>query len=427
MLPTEYLQVLRPWRLAEGHSPMQCPRALVMPDSALPSAGSKNGRLPTIDALRGIVMVLMALDHVRDFFSNGPSDPTDLAVTTPGYFFTRWITHFCAPVFVFLAGTGACLHGHRSGRSRGDLSIFLLTRGIWMVVLEFTLVRWGWTFNFGYSVIIGQVIWAIGCSMIVLAALVFLPARWIGIFGAILILGHNAFDDLRFSEGDWKNVVWTVLHRFEPVPLSSGRVFIPIYPILPWIGVMAAGFGFGKIYQWPEEARTKTLVRMGLAMVLGFGLLRFTNLYGDPSPWARQPSAALTFISFLNCTKYPPSLLYLLMTLGPAILLLAVMEKGSARIPQWIVVFGRVPLFYYLLHVYLIHFLAGVFASIRARPREVETIWHNEPFGQMPAGYGYDLWVVYVVWVGVILALYPLCRWFADLKRRSRNPWLSYL
>ncbi len=384
-------------------------------------------RLDSVDLLRGIVMVIMALDHVRDFFHHDALlfDPTDLSKTNTALFLTRWVTHFCAPVFVFLAGTGAFLSTRR-GKTRGELSRFLLTRGLWLILLELTVVRVAWTFDVNYTYTFGQVIWAIGWSMVVLSALVYLPLWAITAFGALMIAVHNAFDSFKAASAGMLSGVWATLHTGEPTIALGSTQFLPMYPLIPWIGVMAVGYSFGQIFTLERESRKKILLYLGLGLTLLFVIIRATNLYGDPRPWEPQGNWLWTFFSFINCQKYPPSLLYLLMTLGPAIASLAFLERVNlkpSRLAQPFVVFGRVPLFYYILHLYLIHALAVAFAIIKYGPQLAEAF----KIGRPPADYGYNLWVVYLVWLGVVVALYPVCRWLAGVKRRRRDAWLSYI
>jgi uncharacterized membrane protein len=407
---------------------------------AAPSATARP-RLDSIDFVRGLVMVIMALDHVRDFFNLDARffDPTDLTRTTPVLFFTRWITHFCAPTFVFLAGTGAYLWASR-GRTPAELRRFLVSRGIWLIVVELTLVTVGWTFNFTWSFIGLQVIWVIGWSMILLAALSWLPIRVVAGIGIILIAGHNLLDAIHprpllggsagpgvlpFGNGalggalspdatlwDW---VWSFLHVFNP-PVA--------YPLIPWVGVMAVGYAFGTLVQRPPDERRRLFLRLGLAVTAAFVVLRWTNIYGDPAPWSAQPDPVYTMLSFLNTTKYPPSLLYLLMTLGPAIALLGLVDRASGPVVRFFVVFGRVPFLYYVVHLYLIHGLTLVAAAVtgQAAPNDLRVF-----FLFYPKNFGFSLGVVYAIWVGVVLALYPLCWWFARLKARRKDAWLSYV
>jgi uncharacterized membrane protein len=370
-------------------------------------------RLDAVDLLRGIVMIMMALDHVRDHFSNAAVDPTDLAHTTPALFLTRWVTHFCAPTFVLLAGVSAFLAGRR-GRTTRELSRFLLTRGIWLVVLEATVVGMGWSFDphFGWPAL--QVIWAIGVSMIVLSGLVFLPTPAIAGFGIALIAGHNLLDGIapeRFGAAAW---LWSVLH----VPR-----FPVIYPLVPWVGVMAVGYGLGPLLLREATERRRILVRLGLGLTAAFVILRLANVYGDPAPWSRQEREGFTILSFLDTTKYPPSLLFLLMTLGPAIAALPALERLSGPAARVILVYGRVPLFFYVLHLYLIHALAVAAAYLAGR----DIAAFMTACFAFPKDWGFGLPVVYMTWILVVALLYAPCRWFGGVKQRRRDPWLSYL
>lgn len=393
--------------------------------STLGRAAACLERLDAVDLLRGLVMVIMALDHTRDFFHSEAFlyPPEDLTKTTPLLFFTRWITHFCAPVFVFLAGTGAFLSVAR-GKSKRQLSWFLTTRGLWLILLELTVVRLGWFPLAGVSFFILQVIWVLGVSMIVLAALVHLPVRAVAAVGLLMIATHNLLDRFTVQSAGSLGWLWRLLHVSAPWQPTSGLVVIVIYPLIPWIGVMAAGYAFGKLLLLEGARRRKVLLTLGLALTLAFIVLRATNLYGDPRPWGGQASATYNLLSFLNAQKYPPSLLFLLMTLGPAIALLPLLEGARGALARFLLTFGRVPLFFYLLHIPLIHLVSLAVDLARFRRPVFDTIFVN---GQPPPGYGYTLAVVYLVWASVVLALYPLCRWFADVKRRRRDAWLSYL
>lgn len=385
---------------------------------------SKPVRLNSVDLLRGIAMVLMALDHVRDYFHTARFDPLDLTQTTPLLFITRWITHHCAPAFVFLAGTGAFLSLSR-GKTQSELSRFLLTRGLWLVILELTIIRFAWMFNFDYSFLFVQVIWAIGWSMVVLSGLVFLPRVVIAAVALGMILLHNAFDGVDPASLGNLGWLWQVLHVQGPIAYAQDKVFLVVYPLIPWIGLMAAGYLFGQLLMKEERARRTALYRLGFSLIGAFFLLRAINLYGDPHPWSVQNSLLNTFFSFIDTHKYPPSLLYLLMTIGPAIAVLPLLERWRGRSAQFFIVFGRVPLFYYVLHLYLIHILALVAASFTVG--DMGFLFSNLPWETWPASYGFGLGIVYLVWVAVILLLYIPCRWFADVKRRRREPWLSYL
>ncbi len=382
-------------------------------------------RFTSIDLLRGLVMVIMALDHVRDYFHADAFvfKPEDLEATTVPIFLTRWITHYCAPVFVFLAGTSAWIIHQR--KSTAELTSFLIKRGIWLIIVEIVIIKVAWTFNplaprFGLAVI-----WAIGVSMLALAALIQLPFRAILITGLVLVFGHNALDGINFDGAWW----WKMLHERGKVDLGGITVMFA-YPLLPWIGTIALGYCFGTLYSkgYAPEMRRRLLARLGFATTLLFIALRLVNAYGDPLPWSDRSSPAFTVLSFLNVNKYPPSLLYLLMTLGPAFLFLAWSEKLRGRLASALIVFGRVPFFYYILHLYLIHGLALVAAELTGfgwLSMILDTTVNSSP---QLNGYGFSLPVVYLVWIGVVLALYPLCAWFSKVKSNNRQHWwLSYL
>jgi len=364
----------------------------------------------SIDMVRGLVMVIMALDHTRDFFGGSLGDPTNFATTTVLLFLTRWITHFCAPVFVFLAGTSAFLTGTR--RTKPGLARFLLSRGLWLILLEVTIVRVAWSFDVTFHRLTFQVIWVIGASMVVLAGLVFLPIAAIAIFGAVLVAAHDAFD-----HSNWHSNAWTILHVPGVVQPSAGTRLFFLYPLVPWVGVMALGYAFGAWQQLAPAKRRLRVATTGVVATVAFVILRATNLYGDPAPWTHQSRMAFTVLSFLNCAKYPPSLSYLLMTLGPSLLLLAALDGRSPRWARPFVIFGRVPLFYYVLHLYLLHGAATLIALARHAPPPA-TRWGRAGFGLLG---------VYVAWLLAVLVLYPACRWFAGVKSRRRDQWLSYL
>jgi uncharacterized membrane protein len=377
-------------------------------------------------------MVIMALDHTRDYFSGATFDPTDLTKTDALWFFTRWITHFCAPVFVFLAGTGTYLALSKSGADHHGVSGFLLKRGLWLIFLEIAVISpFGWAFRLDFSFTRLQVIWVIGLSMVILAGLIrALPSRVIGWLGFALIALHNVFDG---AHAEWLGPLagaWKALHTlsfFQPMP---GKVLASLYPLVPWVGVMAAGFGAGEVFTAGPRHRRNILVWAGAAMLATFFVLRGLNLYGDPKPWTPQSSPMLTVLSLLNTTKYPPSLLYLCMTLGPAALFLAWADRMPDHFSKALATFGRVPLFYYLLHLPLIHGLAVAFSYIRYG----SAAWlFQDPFVAArsphppPPGHGYGLGVVWLVWLGVVIVLYPACQWFAEVKRQSQTPLLRYL
>lgn len=406
------------------HAPNQ---SLPLPSSAgtIPVASSvKPPRLDAVDWLRGVIMVAMALDHVRDCFTNVTYNPLDFEQTSVWLFLTRWITHYCAPNFVFLAGTGAFL-GAARGKSKAELSRFLWTRGLWLLFLELTVIRFSWAFNFDFRFIGVQVFWALGWSMIALAALVWLRTAMVTAIGLVMIVGHNAFDVFKGPDSGWGEVLWSWLHQPKLLDFGPNLKFLIGYPVIPWIGVMAAGYGFGELLQLPRERRRPLLLKLGLALTAAFIVLRFLNLYGDAKPWSPKQNAIFTVLSFVDCTKYPPSLLYLLMTIGPGIFLIGLADRELGALARPFVIFGRVPMFYYLLHMPLIHGLAVVIAAVAA-PQNLKGALGSFYFAPTPPGYGYDLWVVYVVWLVVVLILYAPCRWFADLKRRRKDAWLSY-
>lgn len=385
---------------------------------------SPKPRLDSVDFLRGAVMIIMALDHTRDFFSFYRFDPLDLTRTSAALFLTRWITHFCAPVFVFLAGTGAFLSTSR-GKTKPELARFLLTRGLWLIFLEFTVIRFGWLFNVDYSLSFGQVIWAIGISMIALAGLIFLSIRAIAVFGIAMIVLHNFLDGITPGQMGVFGWPWQIIHSGGVIVLSSDTIYVALYPLIPWVGVMATGYATGSLLVKDEPVRRKILLRLGLGMILAFILLRASNIYGDPVQWSTQKNFVFTILSFIKCEKYPPSLLYLLMTLGPAIALLPPLEKIKGRFSSFVITFGRVPMFYYVMHIFLIHALAIVTAYFSVH--EVRFLFSNNPPGSWGIQFGFGLAVVYLVWASVVAFLYIPCRWFADLKRRNKSPWLSYL
>ena len=378
-------------------------------------------RIDSIDTLRGLVMIVMALDHTRDFFANGGFNPRDVA--EPALFLTRWVTHFCAPTFILLAGISAYLYGVK-GRSTGDVSRFLLTRGIWLVLIEFTVVRLGWSFDLRFSYFVAQVIFAIGVSMIALAAFVHLPRKVVAAIGLAMIVGHNALDGITATQFGAAAPLWNVLHQPGLFDIVPGVKFFVLYPLIPWIGVMAAGYALGPVFLQGRTGRRRRLFMLGAALTIGFVLLRATNFYGYPVPWTPQDNAVSTVLSFINCEKYPPSLLYLAMTLGPALMLLAAFESARGPVAVWVTAFGRVPFFYYVVHIFLLHALALLFAWLSIG--QIGFLF-GPSAGHKPATYGLGLAGIYAVWLGVVVALYPLCRWFAGIKRRHTGWWWRYL
>ena len=384
-------------------------------------------RIESVDLLRGAIMILMALDHTRDYFG-APVNPTDIATTTVALFFTRWVTHFCAPVFFLLTGTGAFLALRR--RSVAGLSRFLLTRGLWLIFLEFVVVRClGWQVNFDYHLTVLTVLWALGWAMIVLSALVWLPASVVGAIGAAMIVTHNLFDTVQASSLGALAPLWTALHAPGVLWTDGVHMVFAAYVLIPWVGVTAVGYALGQAYRWEPERRRRFLLRLGIALVISFIALRLVNLYGDPSRWTHQRSGMFTALSFINTTKYPPSLLYLLMTLGPALLFLRAVDGGVPRVLRPALAYGKVPMFYYVLHIVLIHLLAVVACLVRYGSAhwmfESPTL-DRYPVTQ-PPGWPAPLPGVWLIWVTVVVLLSPLCRWFAGVKRRRTDWWLSYL
>lgn len=389
-------------------------------------ATGAGARIASLDVVRGAVMVLMALDHVR-IFAGVPAGGA-----TAGLFLTRWITHFCAPAFIFLAGTSAYLYGRR----HGGLSRFLFVRGAWLVLLELTVIRLSWTFNLDFGgYLLAGVIWAIGWCMIAMAVLVRLPAWSVGALGIAIIAGHNLLDGSALLPALAESPLsgaWKILYLgffVGPVQLApDGPPLVVLYSLVPWIGVMAAGYAFGAVVVAPAARRRRLCLGIGLSAVALFLLLRGFNLYGDPVPWGTGEDGLPPLFSFLNTAKYPASLAFLLMTLGPVIALLPALERATGPVARGLTVFGRVPLFYYLLHIPLIHLLA--IAVSAARLGEVSPwLFANHPMGSPPPpeGYRWSLPLLYAVWIATVALLHPACRWFADLKTRRGDAWLRYL
>ena len=387
-------------------------------------------RVESIDLLRGTVMIIMALDHVRDYFHADAFvyEPTDLSRTSVFLFFTRFITHYCAPVFVFLAGTSAYLYGAK--KSRKELSFFLLTRGIWLVLAELFILSLFRTFNPAYSYVHLQVIWAIGISMMILSAVIYMSRPFILLTGILIITAHNLLDTVHVPGNGILSFLWSVLH--DPAHFTFGyfSVFVH-YPLLPWIGIMITGYYFGQLYisGYDPAKRKKILLYLGSGAIILFIILRSGNFYGDAAHWSAQKNTAFSLLSFLNVTKYPPSLLYTLITLGPAIIFLAVSEKPLNALTAKITIFGRVPMFYYLAHILLIHFLATIGAIITGYKLSDMILSSSVQSAPALKGYGFNLFTVYVVWIGLILVLYPFCKCFNRYKmdHQSRYWWLSYL
>ncbi len=390
----------------------------------------RSSRIESIDILRGLAMVIMALDHVRDYFHFGSFfvDPTDLETTTPFVFFTRFITHNCAPAFIFLAGTSAFLYGRN--KSKKELSRFLWTRGLWLIFLEVAVNNLIWTFDITYSFLILQVIWAIGVSMIVLSVLIYLPKNIVLIIGMVLIAGHNLLDGIRAEGDSFGSIIWYILHQRARLQVTPDLLITFGYPVIPWIGLMALGYCFGTLYQKNFDARVRRiwLLGMGFGAIALFYIIRGTNIYGDLHPWSVQHSSVYSALSFFNVTKYPPSLAYLLITIGPALLFLAIIEPVKNRVTNFLLVFGRVPLFYYFLHMIVIHSFA-LFGMMLSGDNWRLMIFKGSTFLDAPLlHYGYPLSVVYAIWIGVVLLLYPFSKKYMIYKAKNRDKWwLSYL
>lgn len=396
-------------------------------------------RVQSIDILRGLVMVIMALDHVRDFFykvdlgkaADAALDPTNMQTTYPALFFTRWITHFCAPIFVFLAGTSVYLMCQR--KSKKEVSLFLIKRGFWLILVELIIVTFGWTFNPFFNFIVLQVIWAIGVSMVLLGFLVLLPYGVIFTIGLIIVAGHNLMDYSSISSGLKGSLLADLLYfsNFSVHALDQNHVFIIVYAFLPWTGVMLLGYCFGKLYRSGVDPvrRRKILIQLGTGLTLLFIILRFINLYGDPVHWSSQPrGTTYTILSFLNLNKYPPSLLFLCMTIGPGILFLAFIEKTQNWFTRIMKVYGRVPMFYYILHFYIIHIIVVIVFYAQGFGKE-DIVPGGLPFYFKPNGLGFNLWGVYAIWLLVVVVLYPICKKYDRYKTANAKKkwWLSYI
>lgn len=378
-------------------------------------------RLNFIDALRGLVIVLMALDHVSHFFNPIPFNSLDLTQTSGPIFMTRWITHLCAPIFIFLAGTSAYLYGQSV--SKAQLSRFLLTRGAWLVFLEVTFINLSWANIFG-GVVVLQVMWALGMSMMILAGLIYLPRYWLIGIAVLAILGHDAFNSWQVKDlGNWGGI-WAILHERHFFKLTeNGGIFL-LYPLLPWFAVMAAGYAFGPVMQLPAAMREKRLLQWGAALLLLMLVLRWPNLYGEIKPWAEQSRGGLfSLLSFINFSKYPPSLLYLCTTLGLGAWLLAAMARLPEARLKLFLVFGRVPMFFYLIHVPVIVSGALLWATVKFGQPGAWMFGQGTP----PAGYEPSLWRVYLIWLALLVLFYFACRWYGGVKRRHPNGFLRYL
>jgi uncharacterized membrane protein len=391
-------------------------------------------RVTTVDTLRGLVMVLMALDHTREFFTAFPGNPLDPQQTTLMLFVTRWVTHLCAPAFVLLAGTSIFLQQQR--KTTRELTSLLLTRGLWLIIVELTLVHLVFNFHWQWNVQLLEVIWVIGASMMIMAAFIHVPVRSIVVIGGLLILGHNALDGLmpaNFGPLDW---LWSVLHVPGSItgPPTKPPIVIVAYPLVPWVGVMALGYVLGRLVLKPVDQRIRFEFRAGAFMLFAFVLLRWSNLYGDPVGWTVQASWWRTLLSFFNVQKYPPSLLFLLATLGIAGFIMAGIESAEKRAVfnqtrSVLRVYGQVPFFYFLLHIALIHLLALITSAVSGGDWRwwLAEIPNGGVLTGRPPGYGYSLAFVWCIWIFVVALCYPACKWYAGVKMKSRSPLLSYL
>lgn len=387
-------------------------------------------RIQSIDVVRGLIMALMALDHTRDFFHIDAmiDEPTNMDTTTPFLFFTRWITHFCAPIFVFLSGVSIYLQSLR--KTKKELAGFLFTRGLWLVIAELTFIGFGWSFNIHFDFFVLQVIWAIGCSMIILSGLIFFRYCVLAALGIIITIAHNLMDTVSFSDPTQDLIAnLFIITEFDRFTIGENIRFLTAYAILPWTGIMLLGYTAGKLYssKFTAEMRKKTLLIAGSTLILAFIILRTINSYGDPEPWEEQRSLTYTLLSFLNVTKYPPSLMYSCMTLGPALVLLASIENVRNRFTDILNIFGRVPFFYYILHIYIIHLLCIPLYFIQGFTlADLSSI--KMSFGFRPvADFGFSIGVTYIVWIFVLVLCYFPSRWYNNYKSTHKQWWLSYI
>ncbi len=383
-------------------------------------------RIESIDILRGLVMLIMAIDHTREFFHHDAligNDPTNLQTTWPILFFTRWITHLCAPVFVFLSGTSIFLYSQK-GRTKRQVAFFLFTRGLFLIFAEIFLVNVILQFNYG-SLLILEVIWVIGLSMVVLAGLQFLPFKVLLVTGIIIVFGHNLLDGVNVERPIAAAIGWSVLHKTQMFPVTPHFTLLVAYPLLPWLALMIVGYCTGKLYtkEVKPNYRKKFLLIAGITAIIFFIITRFINVYGDPGRWTYQNTSLFTFLDFIRTTKYPPSLLFMLMTIGPALIILSLAENARSGVTKVLTVYGKVPFFYFVLHLLIIHSLALVFSFVSGNGTGSLQGSSNKL-----AEIGYHLWVVYLVWLFVVSALYYPCKWYGKYKAsHPEKKWLSYL
>jgi len=388
-------------------------------------------RVASIDLLRGLVMIIMALDHVRNYmnFDSLVFTPTDLARTTPALFFMRVVTHLCAPTFIFLAGTSVFFVAQR--KSLKDTSFFLLTRGAWLIVLQFTLIRFMWNFDPAFHYNSSNIISTIGFSMIALAGLIHLPLRWIFGIGLVMIVGHNMLDGVTFEEGTAADVLWSFLHARKLYLMDDGYSFLMLYPLVPWIGVMALGYCFGHLYgaDYTVQRRRRIILQIGIGGLVLFFVLRWINVYGDPQPWSHFEKTSTTVMAFFNVQKYPPSLIYLCLMLGVSLTVLGLTEGKVLKGARPVVVFGKVALFYYVLHIAVIH-LVAMAAVVLAGYSWKTMIFAgiNGASPELKGHFGFSVAGTYAIWIGVVLFLYPFCNYWNNFKSRHKDKWwVSYV
>lgn len=387
-------------------------------------------RITSVDLLRGAVMVIMALDHTREFFHSAAlnSNPLDLSTTTPVLFFTRWITHICAPVFVFLSGTSAYLQSAR--KSKKELSIFLITRGLWLILAEITIINLIFSFDISFSAFALEVIWAIGISMVILGLVIWLPFEIILAIGLLIVLGHNALDFYERGKGGAFGALYNLIHRVGFHSLSEKHQLLILYPFLPWAGLMMLGYCLGKVLRNNNAAhRKRFLVITGMSAIVLFIILRFINVYGDPFRWSTQGNGFYTFLSFINASKYPPSLFFICMTIGPALLLMAWWDNIQNGVTKIISVYGRVPFFYFVTHFFIIHLFSAIAFFMRGHSFAEDAADLSTPFIKfIKEGEGVQLRYVYLIWLAIVIVLYPVCKWYDNYKTSHKEKkWLSYL
>jgi len=389
--------------------------------------GQLKQRVQSIDIVRGIIIIIMTLDHVRDFFHIHAMDEDPLAFSKPLIFFTRWVTHYCAPTFVFLSGVSAWLAGQK--RTKSQLSVFLLKRGFWLILAEIILMSFAFTFNPAYNLLILEVLWAIGVSMIILGLLVWAPQKVIAIIGLVIFFGHNLVDYVQVPTTGWGVAVRILLSGsggFYPIGFERGALIG--YAPIPWAGVLLLGYTAGQLYNqavYTAEQRRKILTIAGASAIFIFVVLRMINKYGNPSPWAAQQNSLSTILSFINTAKYPPSLDFLCMTLGPILILLAFIERVQNKFTAFVTVYGKVPFFYFIVHFFLVHTLI-VIAFFASGYQAKDIVDKASPFFFRPQHFGFNIWIVYAIWLFVVLVMFRPCKWFNRLKTTKGWWWLSY-